>query len=141
MMHVAALLVAGSATMEDGAINALRIPTTNYELDQIPMWLTVPVVAVVHAAAGGDYDPEMFAICKGPKGELRGTVRSIWHWPDEGDRPSKYRCFAYDLTFAVEAEGEYTIGLYQDADATKEIGTPIPVLVTLATERFSTNGA
>jgi hypothetical protein len=141
-MEVAALLVAGSATLEDGAINALRIPTTNFELDQIPMWLTVPVIVVVHAPAGADYDPEIFVVCKDPTGERRGAVRSIWHWPDEGKKPSKYRCFAHDFSFAIESEGEYTIGVYSDADATNEIGTPIPVLVTLATDRLvGTNGA
>jgi hypothetical protein len=141
-MHVAALLVAGSATLEGGAVNALRIPTTNYELDQIPMWLTIPIVAVVHAPAGGDYDPELFIVCKDPTGERRGAARSIWHWPDDDQKPSKYRCFSYDFSFAVESEGEYTIGAYRDADATDEIATPIPILITLATDRpFGSNGA
>jgi hypothetical protein len=141
-MQVAALLVAGSATLEDGAVNALRLPTTNYELDQIPMWLTIPVVAVVHAPAGGDYDPELFVVCKGPEGERRGAVKSVWQWPDEGKNPSKYRCFSYDFSFAVESEGEYTIGAYRDAEATDEIAAPIPVLIALAEDRqVGNNGA
>ena len=141
-MQVAALLVAGSATLEDGAVNAQRLPTTNYELDQIPMWLTIPVVAVVHAPAGGDYDPELFVVCKDPAGERRGAVRSVWQWPDEDKKPSKYRCFSYDFAFAVESEGEYTIGAYRDADAKDEIAAPIPVQISLAVDRqVGNNGA
>jgi len=141
-MQVAALLVAGSATMEGGAINAMRIPTTSYELDQIPMWLTIPVITVVHAAAGGDYDPELFVVCKDPAGERRGGTRSVWHWPDDDNKPSKYRCFSFDFSFAVESQGEYTIGAYRDADATDEIASLIPVLVTLAISRqVGSNGS
>ncbi|GAB3036354.1 hypothetical protein [Mycobacterium bourgelatii] len=130
-MHVAALLVAGSATIENGAVNAARIPTTSFEVDQIPMWLTVPVVLVVHAPAGGDYDPELFVVAKDPRGERRGAIRSAWEWPDDDTKPSKYRCFTYDLSFTIESEGEYTIGAYYDAEATKEIGTPIPLAIRL----------
>ena len=136
--------VVGGGLSHAGGWRDQRLAHTydHFELDQIPMWLTVPVIVVVHAPAGGDYDPEVFVVCKDPTGERRGAVRSIWHWPDEGKKPSKYRCFAHDFSFAIESEGEYTIGVYSDADATNEIGIPIPVLVTLATDRLvGTNGA
>lgn len=131
-MHVAALLVAGSATLNGTAIDATRIPTTNYEIDQIPMWLTVPIVLVVHAPTGGDYDPQLYVVCKGPDGERRGTIRSMWDWPDEDGKSAKYRCFTPQLSFAIESEGEYTIGVYFDAEATKEVDAPIPLLIKLA---------
>lgn len=137
MVQIAALLVAGSATLEDAAINARQIPTTCYEVDQIPLWLTVPLILVVHAPRGADYDPELFVVCKDPGGTRRGTIRTIWHWPDDGTRQSKYRCFSQQLSFAVESQGEYTIGAYFDADATREVAAPIPLSVTLAGSRLT----
>lgn len=139
-MDIAALLVAGSATLNGAAIDATRIPTTNYEIDQIPMWLTVPIVLAVHAPAGGDYDPQIYVVCKDADGEKRGTVRSMWDWPDEDGKSSKYRCFAPQLSFAIESEGEYTIGVYYDADGTKEVGPPIPLTIKLAKAHPAING-
>lgn len=132
MVHVAALLVAGSATIDDSAIDATRIPTTSYQVSQLPRWLTVPLVLVVHAPAGGDYDPELFIVCKDPAGTIRGTVRSVWQWPDPDGRGSKYRCFTPQLSFAIESIGEYTIGVYHDAEASRAIGTPIPLAIGMA---------
>jgi hypothetical protein len=142
MLHVAALLVAGSATLEDdGAINATRIPTTCFEVDQIPLLTEIPVVLVVHARAGGDYDPHLYLVCKDPTGVRRGAVQAAWHWPDEDNRPSKYRCFTQQLPFAIEAEGEYTIGLYYDAEGNIEMATPIPVSILLIDAKVAaTNG-
>ncbi|MBW0017309.1 MAG: hypothetical protein JO236_07180 [Mycobacterium sp.] len=131
-MHLAALLVAGNATMEGGAINATCLPTTSYDVDQIPLWLTVPVLVVVHAPRGDDYDPQLFVVCKDPGGTRRGTVRFAWGWPDQGDKQSKYRCFTEQFSFAIESEGEYTIGVYHDPDATREVGPPIPLSIALA---------
>ena len=132
MLHVAALFVAGTATLDDdGAINATRIPTTCFEVDEIPLWAEVPVVFVVHAQAGGDYDPQLYVVCKDPVGVRRGTVQANWHWPDDGNKPSKYRCFTQQLPFAIEAEGEYTIGVYYDPEGMVEMATPIPVSITL----------
>jgi hypothetical protein len=142
MLHVAALLVAGSATLEeDGAINATRIPTTSFEVDQIPLLAEVPVVLVVHARAGGDYDPQLYIVCKDPAGVRRGTLQATWHWPDDGDRPSKYRCFSQQLPFSIEVEGEYTIGVYYDDEGNIELATPIPVSISLIeTNAAATNG-
>ena len=94
----------------------------------------VPVVLVVHARAGGDYDPELHVVCKDPAGVPRGTLQARWHWPDDENRQSKYRCFTQDLAFAVEAEGEYTIGAYYDAEGKIEMATPIPVSIALTAE-------
>ena len=92
MLNVSALLVAGTATLEDdGAINATRIPTTSFEVDEIPLWTEVPLVLVVHARAGGDYDPQLYVVCKDPAGVRRGSVQAVWHWPDDDDKPFKYR--------------------------------------------------
>jgi hypothetical protein len=132
MLNVAALFVAGTAILEDdGAINATRIPTTCFEVDQIPLWAEVPIVLVVHARAGGDYDPQLYIVCKDPAGVRRGTIEAVWHWPDDDNKPSKYRCFTQQLSFAIEAEGEYTIGVYYDAEGNIEMAAPIPVLITL----------
>jgi hypothetical protein len=132
MLHVAALFVAGTATLgDDGAINATRIPTTSFDVDQIPLWAEIPVVLVVHARAGGDYDPQLYLVCKDPAGVRRGTFEAVWHWPDDGNKPSKYRCFTQQLPFAIEAEGEYTIGVYYDPEGHIEMATPIPVSITL----------
>jgi hypothetical protein len=133
MLNVAALFVAGTATLgDDGAINATRIPTTSFEIDQIPLWTEIPIVLVVHARAGGDYDPQLYIVCKDPAGVRRGTIETVWHWPDDANKPSKYRCFSQLLPFAIEAEGEYTIGVYYDAEGNIEIAAPIPFSIKLA---------
>lgn len=133
MLHIAALFVAGTADLDDsGAICATRIPTSWFQVDKIPLTARVPVVLVVHARAGGDYDPQLHVVCKDPAGEPRGSLQASWHWPDEEDRPSKYRCFTQDLAFPVEAEGEYTVGAYYDAQGKIEMATPIPISIALA---------
>ena len=140
MLNVAALLVAGTAILEDdGAINATRIPTTCFEVDQIPLWAEVPIVLVVHARAGADYDPQLYIVCKDPAGVRRGTIEAVWHWPDDDDKPSKYRCFTQQLPFAIEAEGEYTIGVYYDAEGNIEMASPIPVSITLTGANAAVN--
>jgi hypothetical protein len=140
MLHVAALLVAGSATLDDdGALSATRIPTTCYEIDEVPLSAAVPVVLVVHARAGGDYDPQLYIVCKDPAGVRRGSIQAAWHWPDDDDKPSKYRCFTQNIPFEIESEGEYTIGVYYDAEGMIEMSTPIPILLTTA-KAAATNG-
>jgi hypothetical protein len=131
-VHIAALLVAGDATLDDdGAINATRIPTTCFEVNQIPLEVTIPLVVVVHAGAGGDYDPQMFVVCKDPDGQRSGSVESTWHWPDDDDKHSKYRCFSHPFSFVISAEGEYTIGAYYDSYGIAEMATPIPLSIKL----------
>lgn len=140
MLNVAALLVAGAAILEDdGAINATRIPTTCFEVDQIPLWAEVPIVLVVHARAGGDYHPQLYIVCKDPAGVRRGTIEAVWHWPDDDNKPSKYRCFTQQLAFAIEAEGEYTIGVYYDAEGNIEMAAPIPVSISLTEANAAAN--
>jgi hypothetical protein len=132
MLHVAALLVAGTATLEDdGAINATRLPITGFQVEETPLSAKVPVVLVVHARAGGDYDPQLYVVCKDPAGVRRGTIQVTWHWPDIDNQPFKYRCFTQPLPFAIETEGEYTIGVYYDAEGNIEMATPIPISITL----------
>jgi hypothetical protein len=131
MLHIAALFVAGTATLdESGTINATSIPMTSFRVTEIPLWATIPIVFIVHARAGGDYDPELYIACKDPAGVLRAILKASWHWPDDDDKPSKYRCFTEELSFGVESEGEYTIGAYYDAEAKIEMGTPIPISIT-----------
>jgi len=132
MLNIAALFVAGTAALDDnGAIYATGIPTTWFQVDQIPLTAGVPVVLVVHARSGGDYDAELHVVCKDPAGVPRGGLEASWHWPDDGDRPSYYRCVTEILTFSVEAEAEYTIGAYYDAQGKIEMATPIPVSIAL----------
>lgn len=133
MLHVSALFVAGSAEPDElGAITATRIPTTWFQVPEMPLWGEVPVVVIVHAQAGGDYDAELHVVCKDPSGVARGSLTASWQWPDDGDRPSKYRCFTQDLRFPIETEGEYTIGAYYDPDGKFELATPIPISITVA---------
>ena len=133
MLQVSALFVSRTAAFDEhGAINATSIPMAWFQVDQMPLWANVPVVLVVHAPAGGDYDPELHVVCKDPSGTARGSLRAAWHWPDEGDLPSKYRCFTQELSFPIDTEGEYTIGAYYDADGKFELSTPVPVSILLA---------
>ena len=133
MLDIAALFVAGTAALDEhGAICATGIPTTRFQVEQIPLWSKVPVVLVVHARAGGDYDPELHVVCKDPVGVPCGSLQATWHWPDDDNTPSKYRCFTQDLAFQIETEGEYTIGAYYDAQGHIEMATPIPISIVLA---------
>lgn len=134
-VEVAALLVVGSAAIDNDAINATRLPTTSYAVEQIPRWLAIPVVLVVHAPAGGDYDPEVFVVAKDAGGSVRGTIRTAWQWPDDG-KASKYWCFTLELSVAIESTGEFTIGVYHDADASRALSTPIPLTISLAEGRL-----
>ena len=141
MLHVAALLVAGSATLDDdGALSATRIPTTCYEIDEVPLSAEVPVILVVHARAGADYDPQLYIVCKDPAGVRRGSVQAAWHWPDDDNKPSKYRCFTQKIPFEIESEGEYTIGVYYDAEGMIEMATPIPIRLLTTAKAAATNG-
>lgn len=133
MLNVSSLFVARSAAFaEHGAINAMSLPMVWFQVDEMPLWARVPVVLVVHAPAGGDYDPELYVVCKDPAGVPRGSLRAAWHWPDDGNRPSKFRCFTQELEFPVDAEGEYTIGAYYDAEAKFELSTPVPMSILMA---------
>jgi hypothetical protein len=133
MLQVSALFVSRTAVFDEhGAINATSIPMAWFQVDQMPLWAKVPVVLVVHARAGGDYDPELHVVCKDPTGAPRGSLRAAWHWPDEDDLPSKYRCFTQELSFPIETEGEYTIGAYYDAGGKIELSAPVPVSILLA---------
>ncbi|MDP7731581.1 MULTISPECIES: hypothetical protein [Mycobacterium] len=142
MLHVSALFVPRNAAFnEQGAIDAMSIPMAWFQVDQMPLWATVPVVLVVHAPAGGDYDPEIHVVCKDPSGAPRGSLRAAWHWPDDGNRASKYRCFTQELSFPVETEGEYTLGVYYDAEGKFELSTPVPMSILLAeTEQPADSG-
>jgi hypothetical protein len=142
MLHVAALLVAGSATLDDdGALSATRIPTTCYQIDEVPLSAAVPVVLVVHARAGGDYDPQLYIVCKDPAGVKRGSIAAAWHWPDGDGKLSKYRCFTQMIPFDIESAGEYTIGVYYDAEGMIEMATPVPISILLTTVKAgATNG-
>jgi hypothetical protein len=132
MLQIAALFVAGTAGLDDsGAIYATRIPTTWFQVEQIPIAARIPIVLVVHARAGSDYHPELHVVCKDPAGAPRGAMQASWHWPDEENRPSKYRCFTQDLAFPIDTEGEYTIGAYYDPQGMIEMAAPIPVYITL----------
>jgi hypothetical protein len=136
MLHVAALLAAGSATLDDdGALSATRIPTTSYETDEIPVSAEVPFILVVHARAGGDYDPQLYVVCKDPAGMKRGSVLASWHWPDDENKPSKYRCFTQKIPFDIDSAGEYTIGVYYDPEGMIEMSTPVPVSIMLTTAK------
>ncbi|QLL07252.1 hypothetical protein [Mycobacterium vicinigordonae] len=133
MLHVSSLFVARTAAFDEyGAINATSIPMAWFQVDQMPLWVKVPVVLVVHAPAGGDYDPDLHVVCKDPAGEPLGSLRAAWHWPDDGKLPSKFRCFTQELTFQVETEGEYTVGAYYDADGKFELSTPVPMSIVQA---------
>ncbi|OBG19592.1 hypothetical protein [Mycobacterium sp. 852002-51057_SCH5723018] len=133
MLQIAALFVAGTAALDDsGAIYATRIPTTWFDVEQIPVMARIPIVLVVHARAGGDYDPELHVVCKDPAGVPRGNMQASWHWPDEENRPSKYRCFTQEFAFSIDTEGEYTLGAYYDAQGRIEIATPIPIYIALS---------
>jgi hypothetical protein len=135
MLHVAALFVAGSATMDErGAIDATRIPTTSFEVDEIPLSAQIPIVLVVHARAGDDYDPQLYVVCKDPAGGRAGWLQAGWHWSDDGDMPSKYRCFTQQLAVGIETAGEFTIGAYYDENAVIELATPIPLSITVRDE-------
>ena len=72
------------------------------------------------------------SFAKIPTGKRQGSIESSWHWPDDEDKPSKYRCFTHPFPFTISAEGEYTIGVYYDSYGIAELATPIPLSIKLA---------
>jgi hypothetical protein len=132
MPNIAALFVAGTGALDDnGAIHTTGIPTTRFQVDQMPLTAGVPVVLVVHARSGGDHDAELHVACKDPAGMPRGSLQASCTGRTMATDPPKYRCFTEILTFSVEAEGEYTIGAYYDAQGKIEMATPVTVSISL----------
>lgn len=129
-MRVVAFAPALSAVEEDaGGVTAKGFPMTSCFVDNFPAQITVPMVVAVCALGGADYDPVKFIVATSPEGERVGSLEFGWHWHDNPPTPVKFRVFTQYLPMRVEAAGVYTIGLYDDLDATStDYLYPLPVL-------------
>ena len=103
----------------DGGINMRGFPMTSAFVDVMPVDITVSVVIAVATLAGQEYNPALYLGVNSPLGERLITMQMSWQWDDVPDVLVKFRSFLQYLPFQVEMEGVYTLGLYDDPDATE----------------------
>jgi hypothetical protein len=129
-MHVLAFAAARKAVLEEaGGVTAEGFPMTSCYVESLPTQITVPLVLSVYTAGGTDYEPRRFLVAKSPDGERVGLLEFAWQWPDNPGVPVKFRVFAHQLSITVYSAGVYTVGLYDDPEATEaEFSFPLPVL-------------
>ena len=103
----------------DGGINMRGFPMTSAFVDGMPVDITVSVVIAVATLAGQEYNPALYLGVNSPLGERLTTMQMSWQWDDVPDVLVKFRSFLQYLPMHIETEGVYTLGLYDDPDATE----------------------
>ena len=103
----------------DGGINMRGFPMTSAFVDEMPVDITVSVVIAVATLAGQEYEPALYLGVNSPFGERLGTMQMSWQWDDVPDVLVKFRSFLQYMPMRIETEGVYTLGLYDDPDATE----------------------
>ena len=84
-----------------------------------PVEITVSVVIAVATLAGIENNPALYLGVNSPQGRRLVTMQMAWQWDDVPDVLVKFRSFLQYLPIQVETEGVYTLGLYDDPDATE----------------------
>jgi hypothetical protein len=98
-------------------------------VDSLPIGITIPLVLAVYTQGGGDYDPCRYIVARSPEGERLNVMECTWHWPDNPGMPVKFQVLTRYLPLFVKSAGIYTIGLYDDPDATDSDHLfPLPVI-------------
>ncbi|MGV1005061.1 MAG: hypothetical protein ACOYEV_09925 [Candidatus Nanopelagicales bacterium] len=116
------LAFAPSLTAEeaiDGGLNMRGFPMTSAFVDVLPVEITVSVVIAVATLAGIENNPALYLGVNSPQGRRLVTMQMAWQWDDVPDVLVKFRSFLQYLPIHVETEGVYTLGLYDDPDATE----------------------
>ena len=112
---------------------------TSCAVDRLPTQITIPMVVALCTKSGGDYEGRKFIVATSPDDERVGTVEFAWDWPDNPPVPVKFRVFAQHLPMRVPTAGIYTLGLYDDPDATAT-DHMFPLPVSLRDTRVQTVG-
>jgi hypothetical protein len=128
-MRVVAFAPALSAASQDaGGVAIEGFPMTSCYVDGFPNQITIPVVVSVATLGGSDYEPTRYIVATSPEGERVGALEFSWSWPDNPPVPVKFRVFAQHLPMRVTNPGIYTLGLYEDLEATEsDYLFPLPV--------------
>jgi len=131
-MHVVAFAPSTRLALQDaGGVTADGFPMTMAYVDSFPINVTVPLVLAVYTQGGSDYDPRRYIVARSPDGERLNVLECTWHWPDNPGVPVKFQVLARYLPLVVNSAGVYTIGLYEDPDATETDHLfPLPVVKT-----------
>jgi hypothetical protein len=131
-MHVVAFAPSTRLFLQDaGGVTADGFPMTTAYVDDFPMGVTVPLVLAVYTQGGSDYDPVRYIVARSPEGERLNVLECTWHWPDNPGVPVKFQVLTRYLPLVVHSAGIYTIGLYDDPDATESDHLfPLPVIKT-----------
>ena len=129
-MHVVAFAPSTRAVVQDaGGVRLDGFPMTSAHVDSFPKQITIPLVLAVYTQGGSDYDPRRYIVARSPEGIRVGALECTWHWPDNPGVPVKFRVFAYHLPMMVDSAGVYTVGLYDEPDATETDHLfPLPVV-------------
>ena len=113
---------------EAGGVSATGFPMTNCFVSELPTEITIPMVIVVCALSGGEYEAVQYLIATAPNGERVAAMEFRWPWDDITEIPVKFRVFAQYLPLQITSTGIYTLGLYSSLDATEtDIQFPLPV--------------
>jgi hypothetical protein len=131
-MHVVAFAASTRLALRDaGGVAADGFPMTKAYVDDFPISVTVPLVLAVYTEAGRDYNPRHYIVARSPDGERVNDIECSWDWPDNPGLPVKFQVLTRFLPLVVHSEGVYTIGLYDDLDATESDHLfPLPVIKT-----------
>jgi hypothetical protein len=129
-MHVVAFAPSTRAVLlEAGGVRLDGFPMTSATVDTIPKEITIQLVLAVYTEGGRDYDPRRYIVARSPKGERLNVLECSWHWPDNPGVPFKFRVSTQYLPLMVRSAGVYTIGLYDNPDATEtDHQFPLPVV-------------
>jgi hypothetical protein len=128
-MRVVAFAPALSAAEEDaGGLSASGFPMTSCHVDEFPADISIPMVVVVCALSGGEYDPVLYIVATSPEGERVSAMEFSWHWDDEPETPVKFRVFLQNLPLHLTSAGLYTIGLHDSLDVAAT-DTQFPLVV------------
>lgn len=118
---------------EDGGLILKGFPMTSAFVDVFPAEITIPVVLVVAAVCGDEYDPMLYITATSPRGERLSTMQFGWRWDDLADSLVKFRVFAQQLPVQIESDGVYTLSVYENLDDAEPDATfPLPVFMNPA---------
>lgn len=121
---------------EDGGLALTGFPMTTAFVDVFPAEITIPVVLVVAALCGDEYDTALYVTATSPRGERLCTMQFGWHWDDVEDSLVKFRVFAQFLPVIIDGDGVYTLDVYEDLDAPEPLASfPLPVFLNPAVAR------
>jgi len=115
---------------EGGGLTLKGFPMTSAFVDVFPAEVTIPIVLVVAALCGEDYDPVKYIVATSPQGDRLATMEFSWHWDDVPGGMVKFRVFAQYLPVVINNDGVYTLAVCDDPESGEADQTfPLPVFL------------